>query len=139
MIAVNAKNVMSEDLINRKRRRMVRSMWILLIGLVAYLLAQTCLTDGIRGVIVPTTTVFATGYSDSAWRSVQKGMTTGTVRRLLGVPLILQHTVRPGHPDETRWEYSGKPGRGTPCYRQRVIVFSDGKVVDRMTGVIGGQ
>ena len=128
---------MPKDVNNRKRRRMVRSMWILCIGLLVYLLAQNCLMDGIRGVIVPTTTIFAAGYTDSAWRSVQKGMTTGTVHRLLGVPLILQHTMRPGHPDETRWEYSDKSG--TASYRQRVIVFSNGKVVDRVTGVVEGQ
>src|ERR1039458_7540593 len=123
---------MSEDLTNRKRRRMVRSMWILCAGLLAYLLAQTCLTDGIRGVIVPTTTVFAMGYTDSAWRTVERGMTTGTVHRLLGVPLTLRHTMSRGHPDEIRWEYAGKSG--TSSYRQRVVVFSGGTVVEKVTG-----
>jgi outer membrane protein assembly factor BamE (lipoprotein component of BamABCDE complex) len=74
----------------------------------------------------PDRTVYARGYSESAWSAVRQGDTEATVRVLLGEPL-----ERWSHPDDEWWSYS-RQRTGTDDYRERKLRFSvHGRVLEK--------
>lgn len=78
------------------------------------------------------TTEYASGYSDSGFRRLRKGMTEEDVRALLGEPLLrldiaTQNKLSPGGSAKAEaWRYSRTPNDGS--YRKRIVCFEDGKV-----------
>jgi hypothetical protein len=72
-------------------------------------------------------TVYATGYSESGFRSIRVGMTASRVEERLGSPLS-RETLAVGHgSQEESWQYS-RPSKLHGCHWQRIIFFRDGIV-----------
>lgn len=93
---------------------------------------QVSTIDGMPGVIgglLGEDTVYAVGYTDSAWRRVSIGMTRSDVVRLLGTPQK-EWRIKPsrnGAENGARWSYSP----GDTNYRCRVLLFRHGVVVEK--------
>lgn len=69
-------------------------------------------------------TVYASGYSDAAFRKVSEGMTERDVAGLLGEPLEMYSV----EPDLVGWRYARSADDNS--YRVRAILFRDGRVVE---------
>lgn len=99
------------------------------------MLGHSFLMDGLDGWLLGLTltedTVYAAGYSDSAFRQVKIGMTADAVVSILGDPLRFRSDpyalrVRAGRTSGECWAYTLTPGN--THYRQRLICFSNGIV-----------
>lgn len=73
-------------------------------------------------------TVYAPGYSESAFRSIRLGMTTEQVKAILGAPLA-EGKDENGAP--VIWRYSASPRKGNYHYRG-VRFDAKGNVVERI-------
>jgi outer membrane protein assembly factor BamE (lipoprotein component of BamABCDE complex) len=84
--------------------------------------------DGLAGWIwchlYPDTAVYASGYTESAFRKIHRGMTEDEVSALLGKPI--DRVRRKG--DKWLWEYSVSPTNRS--YRLRSVLFANGRVED---------
>jgi hypothetical protein len=108
---------------------------IIALIVVALALATTHVAtlDGLLGLLgsisLQEDTVYAPGYSDRAFRSVQAGRTRGEVRERLGEPLEVRvdpWATRKGAAQEC-WAFSRSPGDTE--YRIRLVCFSTDGVV----------
>lgn len=92
----------------------------------ALIAVNTYLVDGVVGsglrLIFGDDTVYATAYSEAAFRRIAIGMTEDQVRALLGEPLGMR--VQPF--GRTSWWFTTSPH--DKSYRQRAVVFQDGLV-----------
>ena len=122
-----------------KRKVIIWIVGLVSVGFIACVLAEICLTEGIRSIIFETATVYADGYSDSRWLSVRTGMMTGEVYRILGKPIWVGNCAGLGHPEQIGWGYTGKSATESPRYRQRLVIFAHDKVVEKVAGVAGGR
>jgi len=120
-----------------KRRILIPSGCLILLLLVGRVMSQWSVArwelDGTRGLVfgalLGEDTVYAKGYSDSAFRTVDVGMAEGDVHALLGTPLD-RWLLCPSRADSDvgeRWSYSP----GDTDYRRRVVVFRAGEVLQR--------
>jgi hypothetical protein len=73
-------------------------------------------------------TVYASGYSESAFRRVRIGMTPEEVESILGPPLRRDSTSQRWSPCDN-WMYSDPPHGLGEDYWRKWVMFQDGKVV----------
>lgn len=101
------------------------------LGLVAITLLSLhiWLIDGLDGLIwgslFQEDTAYATGYSDSAWRSVRIGMAQADVHAAIGEPL----QIWTNEDASVGMSWSSSPG--DTHYRCRVLQFRDGHVLEK--------
>jgi hypothetical protein len=105
---------------------------IVIFAMVCFLFAfHFYLLDGLDGFIrsrlFTDDTVYAVGYSDSAFRFVRVGMSKSDVEDLLG-PAIDEPSTDDGICIE-RWSKSAHDG----SFRERVVHFKDDKVVAKIS------
>jgi hypothetical protein len=79
-----------------------------------------CAVDGHR-------TVYAKGYSESAFRSLRLGMTDHQVGDVLGPPLRREEWYAPDGAFEQYWVYT-RPSKTMGSYWRREVEFRDGVV-----------
>lgn len=72
-------------------------------------------------------TVYATGYSDEAFRRIRPGMSEQEVADLLGAPLEKYSFEGDDGVERVGWRYS-KSAHGQ-SYRIRAVVFDEGRVM----------
>ncbi len=108
---------------------------VIIAAMFALIPAHFYLLDGLDGWLfsqgLTEDTVYADGYSDSAFRRVRIGMTVDTVLKLLGEPLRVRTDdyalrSRAGESSDECWAYTKTPGDTHD--RQRLICFSNGIV-----------
>jgi hypothetical protein len=89
--------------------------------------------DGLDGVFWSSMfhedTVYAPGYSDTAFRKIHAGMPESEVKALLGAPISLYPAYQNTGQDWTTWCYSDSPG--DTHYRIRAIRMKDGVVIGK--------
>jgi hypothetical protein len=108
----------------------VRQMMVVVaaLGIILTLARYVFIEDSpdqlLAGILHPHSTVYASGYNESRFRSIRIGMGTSQVERLVGSPL----ERRPAwwSPGDDLWLYTR--GR-TSTSRRRWVVFRNGKVV----------
>lgn len=76
-------------------------------------------------------TIYASGYSETGFRSIRRGMTSNDVYRLMSDPLRVVHTHRNGQP-EIAWIYAdSSPTNRSGNFLIRVVVLDTEGVVLR--------
>lgn len=117
--------------------QMKKAIWCatgLVLGLfLVYLIYPVLALDGLGGLLAPlivgNDTEYAPEYSHRSFMKISPGMNGTQVEEIIGPPLdkyVVQET------GETGWLYSRTPSDSS--YRERAILFRDGKVVERLSG-----
>jgi hypothetical protein len=110
----------------------MRAVLLLILVVLALGFLHFYLLDGLDGWFFSLpgkeATYYSKGYSDSGFRRIKIGMSEEDVLTILGEPLARQET-----PEEkqTSWRYSGR--RIDTDYRERVIIFENGKVKKKIS------
>ena len=103
-----------------------------LVSVLVAVIVHVATLDGLNGFVwsclFQEDTLYASGYSDHAFRLVRKGMSEAEVRSLLGNPLELYPPDR--FRDWTSIRFSKSPG-GTH-YRSRVVNVRGGVVIGKL-------
>jgi len=116
----------------------LRHLWLFVAFVAMGLLGLHCyMLDGLTGwffsLDVPNNTVYASAYTDAAFRKIKVGMTTNEVQTILGTPLCVYGEKDPtGKP----WKYYEQIGElwqyskaiEDLSFHVRNIVFKNGKV-----------